>query len=305
MQCVLGWPRLSREAGSDDPFQSSPFCERLQCLPAPRWQSCPQPRRRLLSHGSLSSTLTPGTPFPSGSPPPSTRPLTGWGVSLETFVSVLSHARGASALQCAPALLGFPVRAGPRCPGPLTAPDTRHVHTGRGWPCQLWCDWQLKDKMPSRGMAWTWTSSVSGPMGASCGSTGPSGQVKPQYQYRLGSEQMKGSPAEKHLEVLVGERQDMSLQCELAAQKANHNLGFCPLLCSSVAPLGVLHPALESPRTGRTSTFWSKSRKGPTSWSDECSPSLMRKAWNRGDWGVTYFWPSSTWSLQERWIDTF
>lgn len=65
-------------------------------------------------------------------------------------------------------------------------------------------------------------------MGVSRGLTGARGQVSPQYQYRLGSEQTESSPAKKHLEVLVGERQDMSQQCEREAQKANHILGFCP-----------------------------------------------------------------------------
>lgn len=52
----------------------------------------------------------------------------------------------------------------------------------------------------------------------------PSGQ----YQYRLASEQMESSPAKEHLEVLVGEGQDMSQQYEISGQKANHILGFWP-----------------------------------------------------------------------------
>jgi len=47
----------------------------------------------------------------------------------------------------------------------------------------------------------------------------------PRYRYRLEDEGINSIPAKKDLGILMGEKLDMSHQCELTAQKANCILG--------------------------------------------------------------------------------
>ncbi|PKU30192.1 rna-directed dna polymerase from mobile element jockey- hypothetical protein [Limosa lapponica baueri] len=86
------------------------------------------------------------------------------------------------------------------------------------------------------------------------------GQGNPRYLYRLGGEWMESNPAEKDLGVLVDEKLNKSWQCVLAAQEANHILGFIASsvgsrargvflpLCSALGrSAAVLPPALRPP----------------------------------------------------------
>ncbi|KFO78635.1 hypothetical protein N303_05011, partial [Cuculus canorus] len=89
------------------------------------------------------------------------------------------------------------------------------------------------------------------------------GQGNPHFQYMMGDDVLETSPAKKDLGVLVDEELDMSRQCALTAQKANHILGCITRIVASRSREAILplYSCLVRPHLEYCVQFWNSQCK--------------------------------------------